>query len=84
MSMDLIQFLIYLVILLLLASGLDSHITPEAAAVQILRVARVRRISEQDLEHIVTDHTEDCQWGIFGQPRVNVLLLNLALDGISL
>jgi potassium-transporting ATPase KdpC subunit len=84
MSMDLVQFLVYLVFLLLVASGLDPHITPEAAAVQIPRVARVCGINGKGREHIVTDHTEDCRWGIFGQPGVNVLLLNLALDGINL
>ena len=83
MSMDLVQFLIYLVILLLLASGLNPYITLEAAAAQIPRVVQARGISEKDLENIVTAHIENHQWGILGQPRVNVLQLNLALDGTN-
>lgn len=62
------------------ASGLDPHITPAAAGFQISRVAGERKMSENDLREIVARFTESRQFGIFGEPRVNVLLLNLELD----
>lgn len=65
------------------ASGLDPHISPEAAQVQIARVAGARKMRGEELEKIVARHTEQRQAGVLGAPRVGVLALNLALDGIS-
>lgn len=62
------------------ASGLDPHLTPAAVAVQIPRVAKARGMSEEALERLVTAQTEGRQFGLLGEPRVNVLELNLRLD----
>lgn len=63
-------------------SGVDPHITPAAAAYQVSRIAKVRGISEDTVRNVIQKYTETPLLGVFGEPAVNVLEVNLALDGL--
>lgn len=62
------------------ASGLDPHISPANAALQVARIAKARNVDSSTVRKIVHAHTEGRQFGFLGEPRVNVLLLNIAID----
>ena len=62
------------------ASGLDPEISPAAALYQVNRVAKARGISADTVQTAIAANTKDRQWGVFGEPRVNVVTLNIALD----
>jgi K+-transporting ATPase ATPase C chain len=64
-------------------SGLDPHISPANAELQVARVARARGLAPEGVRELVARHTEGRQFGILGEPRVNVLLLNIALDSLD-
>jgi K+-transporting ATPase ATPase C chain len=63
-------------------SGLDPHISPAAAAYQLPRVARLRHLDANVLRQLIAEHTQGRQFGMLGEPRVNVLTLNLALNAM--
>jgi K+-transporting ATPase ATPase C chain len=63
-------------------SGLDPEISPEAAAWQAARIAKARGLAADRVIALVAKHTQSRQWGLFGEPRVNVLELNMAMDSL--
>lgn len=64
-------------------SGMDPDISPQAAAIQVARVAKARGLTQDQVGQVLQQQLQTPQWGVFGQPRVNVLQLNLALDQLQ-
>jgi K+-transporting ATPase ATPase C chain len=64
-------------------SGLDPHISPQAATIQVERIAKVRNLDSSKLHALIEEYTEGRSMGVFGEPRVNILKLNLALDQLK-
>jgi potassium-transporting ATPase KdpC subunit len=65
------------------ASGLDPHISPQFALAQVANVAKARKLPEEKVRTLVEAHIQGPALGLFGEPRVNVLLLNMALDALA-
>ncbi len=65
------------------ASGLDPDITPDNASYQVPRIAKARNLSEEALHKLIAQQITGRQFGVLGEPRVNVLMLNLALDKLA-
>ena len=65
------------------SSGLDPHVSPEAALYQVARIAKVRKLSENIIVNLINKFIEKPQFGFLGEPRINILKLNLALDEIK-
>lgn len=65
------------------ASGIDPHISPAAAQYQLNRIVKARGLSANIVQSIIDNNTEARQWGLLGEPRVNVLLVNIALDNVE-
>jgi K+-transporting ATPase ATPase C chain len=63
--------------------GIDPHISPEAARIQVARVAKARGLTQEQVQALVDAHTQGPQFGLLGMPRVDVLQLNLALDAAA-
>jgi K+-transporting ATPase ATPase C chain len=64
-------------------AGMDPELSPAAAAIQVKRVAGTRGLNVEQVQALVVAHTQGPQWGVFGQPRVNVMELNMALDALK-
>ena len=77
------HFLIPVDLITASGSGLDPEISPFAAYYQIPRIVKTRHIAEQDLQNLITGLIKKRTWGILGEPRINILELNLALDNLQ-